>query len=303
VADYTVAIRHADGSRSARRWNGCRRLDATPSRHRGHSASGHDGTESESSERAGTANASPGAPRSTIEPTATNAPSGRVDRPRPASRVDLPVVKTSLDDDDRLAGLDREAASQREGAVLALDEHRAARSRARAVSCPMKTPAERRRHDRARRRTRGARRRARARPARRAAGHIRSRAHWQIAIGVSQEERRKWPVRRAPVSSKSFKGDHAGKSNSTTSSGCLRLLSRSCGARSSCKVRRGVWMTSAVRLMFQPFSRAWRPEIRAPAYSLNSDSVSSSRPRSRSRPAPRGLGRKVPIRRSGPRRS
>ena len=80
----------------------------TSLRHSGHSASGHDGTESDSSERAGTENASGGSPRSTMEPTAMTRP------PAASTAADGFPRATSgredvLDDDDGLARLEREA--------------------------------------------------------------------------------------------------------------------------------------------------------------------------------------------------
>ena len=66
----------------------------TPCRQSGHSASGQDGTESDRSERDGTEKAPAGRPRSTIEPTARTRPPA-AETAAEASRVDLPVVKTS----------------------------------------------------------------------------------------------------------------------------------------------------------------------------------------------------------------
>src|SRR5262245_516876 len=105
---------------------------ATPFRQSGHSASGHDGTDSDRSERAGTEKALAGRPRSTIEPTARTRPP-EASTAADASRVDLPVVNTSS---TTTTGSPRSSAKP--PSLRSTDI--AGTRRARAVSWPMITP-------------------------------------------------------------------------------------------------------------------------------------------------------------------
>jgi hypothetical protein len=81
-------------SGSARGEAAAGRVDRAPLAQSGHSASRPGRHRGESSERAGTVKAPAGTPRSTIEPTAITRPPA-TSTAAAASRVDLPVVKTS----------------------------------------------------------------------------------------------------------------------------------------------------------------------------------------------------------------
>ncbi len=103
---------------------------ATPSRQSGHSASGQDGTDSDSRDREGTGKGARRQAPIHDRPDGHDAPSRCVDCGGRFARG-LSRREDVLDHHDRLPRREGEAAAQREGSVLALDEHRRQAERTR----------------------------------------------------------------------------------------------------------------------------------------------------------------------------
>ena len=147
-----------------------------PWRQSGHSASGQDGTESESRDRDGTENALGRQPPVHDRADGDDAAPGRLDRGGGLARG-LAGREDVLDDDDRLARLEREAAP-RENAPSLRSTNIPGTRRARAVSCPMTTPPSAGETTAAGENS--ASFAASSRPAASArSGHMSSRAHWR----------------------------------------------------------------------------------------------------------------------------
>ena len=133
------------------------------------------------SDRDGTVKAPGGQPPVDDRSDGDDAAAGRLDRGRRLPRG-LARREDVLDDDDRLARLERESAPQRESAVLALDEHRRHAERPRRLVADDDAP-ERRRNDRARPELRQLRRELPPRLLRPLRPHQQPRA-LQIPVGV-----------------------------------------------------------------------------------------------------------------------